>query len=345
MNNLTIHVAQSLFESNKDDVLIREYGYEVFDLIPREKLGPLGRVNVTFEECIFAHNYGGIRALYRYYEYANTLWHFEIRNNRFVENQQSCVKLLLPRISRFAQRHDWANYTHSVNLRHNEFVRNRLFEVSIDGYYAHINITKNVFMDNECRLGLVRFAGTEKDFFIYSNQIERNEANFVFDLDARSHADNDYDLISLVVENSIRNNRRPASPHWRANQAHYSTLREAAQLLVPNAPTSYAIALRGIQNCSINKNILENVGEHGFDYELVGAMLTNTLNSSIDATQNWWGTSNANAIAERIFDLNEWNNHALVRFVPFIANLIDYSLSIAKPEISINQKGKLLSLN
>lgn len=60
MNNLTIHVANSLFESNKDDLLIREYGYEVFDLIPREKFGPLGRVNVTFEECIFLYNYGGI---------------------------------------------------------------------------------------------------------------------------------------------------------------------------------------------------------------------------------------------------------------------------------------------
>lgn len=340
-----MHVASSLFESNKDDVLIREYGYEVFDLIPREKLGPLGRVNVTFEECIFAYNYGGIRALYRYYEYANTLWHFEIRNNRFVDNRQSCVKLFLPRISRFAARNDWSNYTHSVNVRHNEFVGNRLFEVSIDGYYAQVNITKNLFTDNECRLGLVRLAGTRKDFFIYSNQIERNEGNFVFDLDARSHADNDYDLISLIVENSIRNNRRPGvSPHWRVNQSHYSTLREAAALLVPNAPTSYAIALRGIQNCSINKNILENVGENGFDYELVGAMQTNTLNSSIDATQNWWGTNNPNVIKERIFDLHEWNNHALVRFVPFIVNLIDYSLSTAKPEFSVNQKGTFFNL-
>jgi hypothetical protein len=159
-------------------------------------------------------------------------------------------------------------------------------------------------------------------------------------LDARSHADNDYDLISLLVENAIRNNKRPSSAHWRENQQHYSTMREAAGLLIPNAPTAYAIALRGIQNCSINKNILENVGENGLDYELVGAMSTNTLNSSIDATQNWWGTTNPNVIKDRIFDLHEWNNHALVAFVPFIANLLDFSLSIAKPIFSIHQQSK-----
>jgi hypothetical protein len=31
----------------------------MFDLIPSEKPGPLGRVNVTFEECIFRNNFGG----------------------------------------------------------------------------------------------------------------------------------------------------------------------------------------------------------------------------------------------------------------------------------------------
>lgn len=56
---MTFHVANSLFESNKDDLLINEYGYEMFDLIPSEKPGPLGRVNVTFEECIFINNFGG----------------------------------------------------------------------------------------------------------------------------------------------------------------------------------------------------------------------------------------------------------------------------------------------
>lgn len=265
--------------------------------------------------------------MYRYYEYANTVWHFEIRNNRFVDNKQGCLRLLLPRLYRFAVKNNWENTTHSVNIRNNEFVSNSLFEMSIDGYYAQVNITKNLFIENKCRIGMVKFAGTEKDFFIYSNQIERNEANYLFDLEASSHADNDLDITSLIVENAIRKNFKPTG-------AIMARHRDAAQLFVSNAPSSYAIAIRGVQNCTINKNELEN---EAFDFELVGAMTTNTLNSTIDATQNWWGTYDPNMIAHRIFDLHEWNNHALVKFVPFISNKIDYSLSKLPPSMNVFQ--------
>ena len=49
----------SLFESSKDDVIISETGYQIHDLVPSVKLGPLGKINVTFEGCIFKNNYGG----------------------------------------------------------------------------------------------------------------------------------------------------------------------------------------------------------------------------------------------------------------------------------------------
>ena len=51
----------TLFESNKDDVLVNEVGYQLYDLVPSVKKGPLGRINVTFEQCIFNNNYGGKR--------------------------------------------------------------------------------------------------------------------------------------------------------------------------------------------------------------------------------------------------------------------------------------------
>ena len=103
-------------------------------------------------------------------------------------------------------------------------------------------------------------------------------------------------------------------------------------LYVPNAPISYAVALRGIQNCSFHRNFFEN---DMFDYEFVGAMTTNTLNSTIDATLNWWGTYNATLAKQRIFDINEWNSHALVNFVPYTSNKIDYALSYARPQSSV----------
>lgn len=231
---------------------------------------------------------------------------------------------------RFAIRNEWENTSHSLNLRNNEFASNDLFEISLDGYYAQVNITKNLFYENDCRLGLVKFSGTEKDFFIYNNKIERNRASFIFDLEAKSHAHNDFDYPSLLVENEIVRNVKLV-------QNIYTTL-----LHGENSPTSYTIALRGIQNCTINKNLFEN---DMFDYELVGALQTNTLNSTIDASLNWWGTADPNIIKKRIFDLHEWNNHALVNFIPYYADKIDFSLSRRAPEFSVfeNQNENILS--
>jgi hypothetical protein len=325
VNNMSVHRMHSLGgESNKDDLLVSESGYQLFDIMPRGKFGPLGRVNLTFEQNIMRDNYGGIRALYRYYEYANTLWHLEIRNNRFYQNQQSFLRVLFPRIDRRAVKLIWENVTHTMNVRSNEFSANRLFEIAVDGYYAQINVTKNLFADNECKAGLVKFTGTEKDFFIYANEIVRNEANFILDLEAHAHADNDLDITSLIVDNVIEQNRRPARARPRADLYYY----HASALFMPNAPTSYTIALRGIQNASISRNILEN---YMFDYELVGGMRANTLNSTVDATQNWWGVVNATAAKARIFDFFQWNNHAIVNFVPFYADRRAFSLSWLRP--------------
>lgn len=322
----------SLNEPSRDDLLISESGYQMYDLIPSVKFGPIGRINVTLEQSVLVNNYGGIRALYRYHEYSNTLWHYEIRNNKFSQNKQSVLRLLLPRIYRFAVRgRDWANVSHSVNLRSNEFSLNSLFEISIDGYYAQMNITKNLFYENECRIGLFKVSGTEKDFFIYDNHVERNVADFLFEMEAKSHADNAFDLRSLFADNIIQNNIKPLSQIQirRFNEEmQLRSMRDVGSLFIANAPNSYAIAIRGIQNCSFSRNILDN---KQFDYELIGAMSTNTLNSTVDATLNWWGSSNATLVKQRIFDMNEWNNHALVTFVPYCVNRHCEALSRAKP--------------
>ena len=201
-----------------------------------------------------------------------------------------------------------------------------------------------MFIDNTCRIGMVKMSGTEKDLYIYRNQIERNEANYIFDLEAESHSDNDIDYESLFVDNTIEQNRKPTlSSNIRNfnsfNSYDDSSMRDAANLFIQNSPSSYTVALRGVQNCSFHRNTFEN---DMFDYEFVGAMTTNTLNSTIDATVNYWGTSNSTLVKKRIFDIHEWNNHALVNFVPYTANKIDYSLSRAQPELSVIQEDNIL---
>lgn len=320
----------SLSESNKDDSLIAESGYQIYDLVPNVKKGPLSRINITFENSIFENNFGGIRSIYRYHEYSNSIFNYEIRNNKFTSNQQSILKIFLPRLYRFAIKKHFQNLTHTINIRNNQFSSNSLFSLTIDGYYAQINMTKNLFTENQCRLGLIKFAGSEKHFFIYSNRIYNNIASFIFDLEAKSHADNHYDYPSYVVENEIYSNSKPQ---------FFVQSRDLSQLLIPNYPFSYTIALRGIQNCTINKNFLEN--SH-FDYELVGGLATNTLNTSIDASYNYWGSSDSNVVSERIFDFKNWNDHAIVNFLPFISDKIQYSLSKRAPDENIFRSENVL---
>lgn len=311
---MTFHELNSISESNKDDLLIAESGYQIYDLVPNVKRGPLSRINITFENCICELNYGGIRSIYRYHEYSNSIFNYEIRNNKFSNNYQSMLRVFLPRTYRFASKKDHHNLSHTLNIRNNQFSFNSLFALSIDGYYAQINITKNQFNDNQCRVGLVKMSGSEKHFFIYSNRVYSNTASFIFDLEAVSHADSSLDHPSLLVENEIDSNVKPQL---------LIESRDLSKLLVANYPQSYTIALRGVQNCTINKNVLHNE----FDYELVAALTTNTLNTSVDASYNYWGSSDSNVVTDKIFDFKNWNNHAIVNYLPFISDKVHYSLS------------------
>ncbi len=52
-------MSRSIFDSSKDDLLVSELGYQINDLVPSVKVGPFGRVNITFDDCLFRNNYGG----------------------------------------------------------------------------------------------------------------------------------------------------------------------------------------------------------------------------------------------------------------------------------------------
>ena len=213
-------------------------------------------------------------------------------------------------------------------IRNNVFTSNQNFQIIIDGYTVQLNITKNLITENSSPIGLIKLSGTEKNFFIYNNRIEENEASYIFDIEANSQADNDLDIESLIVDNTIQNNRVQRSPRSQGSP------RDAAALFVHNSPSTYTIALRGLQNFTINRNILIN---RHFDYEFVGAMSTSCLNSTINSLYNYWGTDNSTLVKQRIFDMHEWNNHALVNFVPFCTDKYCESLSRAYPDYSILQ--------
>ena len=65
-SNLTIHVRHSVTSDDTltssgmyDNALLSEAGFDMYDLVPSVKMGPIGRINVTFHDCIITQNYGG----------------------------------------------------------------------------------------------------------------------------------------------------------------------------------------------------------------------------------------------------------------------------------------------
>ena len=80
------------------------------------------------------------------------------------------------------------NYTHSVFVSHSQFRANRRFAVVVDGHFARVNVTDNVFESNDCRPGLLALRGMEKEMHVLRNEMRRNTGDFMveFDMDSQS---------------------------------------------------------------------------------------------------------------------------------------------------------------
>ncbi|CAF2567373.1 unnamed protein product [Rotaria sp. Silwood2] len=52
---------------------------------------------------------------------------------------------------------------------------------------------------------------------------------------------------------------------------------------------------------------------------MYNALLTDTINTTLDATINWWGSDVGQAIQNRILDFTKRSDHAYVKWNPFLA--------------------------
>jgi hypothetical protein len=81
-------------------------------------------------------------------------------------------------------------------------------------------------------------------------------------------------------------------------------------LQVYNKP-SCVIGFHGIQKVNVNRNLF---GNNILDYELVAGIRTAKLNTAINVVENWWGSRTVSDIKKKIFDFDDWNNHAIATF-------------------------------
>lgn len=85
---------------------------------------------------------------------SNNLFHYILQDDTFERNKAGGFDVSLPYVWQYNE-----NFTHSVYMNNITWRENKDFGISIDGHYATVNITKNLFTNNNCKLGLISIKG------------------------------------------------------------------------------------------------------------------------------------------------------------------------------------------
>ena len=203
------------------------------------------------------------------------------------------------------------NYTHTVYVADCEWRGNRQFGVHVGGHFARVNVTDNIFEDNEAHPGVLSLRGMEKEMFILRNTMRRNTGSFVVEFDMDSQSEILGEVSAYFSRNVIKDNGHP--PHRRSSSSSLTS----SSSMNPHVAASYAVAMRGVQKVNMTDNLLSN-GGGAMDYELLAAIRTARLDNFVNVQRNYWGTAELEQIRERIFDFDDWNSYAIARFRPYL---------------------------
>lgn len=289
----------------------------------------ISEVTIHLNNSLVISNGRGIRQYSKDLRSSNNLFHYVIQATTFEDNLYGGLEISLPYVWQYNE-----NFTHSLYLGNDTWIRNKNFGVHLSGHFAVVNITGNLFKENECVTGLIGFRGMEKKFKIDGNQISNNNGRYLVEFRADSLSEILGEVHAIFAYNKLTNNRYEAvrRPIIDARGVRINKYEE-------NGPTC-VIGFGGIQKVRIYRNIF---ADNNMQYDLIAGIKSARLKNFLDATENWWGSTDTNYILSRIFDFDDWNNHAEVIFRPFLLeNNIDGSLSLALNErrkIDINNLG------
>lgn len=280
----------------------------------------VGAIAYFIRNSKIMYNEKGIHAEHNHVDFANNVWKWNISRVQFQHNQNGGFEIELPRVNDILERQ-----FHAVEVTQCELHDNDNFAFGVDGYFAIVRIYQNSFYNNRCVRGVVRLTGMEKDLYFSYNRIENNYGKYAVDFDLRGHSEYSEKVAGTFAFNTIVNNR---------NQ-FISTAIGTTQ-----TPTTYAVAIRGVQNITANRNIFDNPR---LQYELVAGITSLGIENTLVVKENYWGTTNQYTIKQRIFDFDDWNNFAIAEFFPFLtASNVQGSVSTGqevKIELDINHLG------
>ena len=255
----------------------------------------VGAIAYFIYNAKFLYNQKGIHAEHNHVDFANNVWKWNVSFVHIKHNLNGGFEIELPRVNDILERQ-----FHSVEIRESELTDNNNFGFGVDGYYAVVRIFKNTIQNNNCLRGVVRLVGMEKELYFGWNRIANNQGKYAVDLDLKAHSEYSEQVNGTFEFNTIVDNTHP-----------FITMAEGTTQM----PTTYAVAIRGVQNITANRNLLNNPR---LQYELVAGITALKLENTLDVKENYWGTTGQYEIRKRIFDFDDWNNFAIAEFFPFL---------------------------
>lgn len=294
---LDCHISHNTEEA----ILVRSPYWDIYHSNLSEVTFMINRTNIV-------ENGKGIRQFSRDLRSSNNLFHWILQDNTIELNKGSGFDVSLPYVWQYNE-----NFTHTLFFDNNTWRSNQQFAFIIDGHFAKLNVTNNVFVDNNCKNGLISIRGMEKQMKIMKNRIERNTGKYMVEFTADSQSEILGEVDARFQLNEVKRNKDGFINFRSINQ-------------VSGIP-SFVLGFQGIQKVNVNRNLF---GNNSMLYELVAGIRTAKINNYVNVQENWWGTNDVTVIKKRLFDFDDWNNHALGKFRPYLVeDAFDSSLSVS----------------
>ncbi|CAG2056497.1 unnamed protein product [Timema podura] len=238
---------------------------------------------ITFmiNDSLITDNGEGIHQFSRDLRNSNNLFHWILQSTTLERNAAGGLDVSLPYVWQYNE-----NFTHSLYLTNNTFRNNKEFSFIVDGHFALVNLTSNVFDANQCKTGLISIRGMEKKMRIDNNRLENNLGKFMVEFRADSQSEILGVVFAKFMYNVVKNNRFGLPSFNRG-------------FLQVSATPTFVLGFNGIQKVSVNRN---RFGNNALDYELVAGVRTAKINNAVDVKENWWGSADITEIKKRIFD-------------------------------------------
>ncbi|XP_070163334.1 protein bark beetle [Polyergus mexicanus] len=255
----------------------------------------LSEISIHINNSLITDNGKAIHQFSRDARHSNNLFHWIMQDSTIERNRGGGFEVLLPDVWQYNE-----NFTHSLYFGNNTWRNNEQFGFVIDGHFAYLNISYNHFDSNRCKTGLLSVRGMEKKIRINNNRIDGNSGAYMIEFRADSQSEILGDVDARFYYNEIKRNT-------------YDLVGMRPRQIFDDP--SYVVGFHGIQKVLVNRNLF---GDNSLDYELLAGIRTAKINNEVNVMENWWGTDNDTNIRQRIFDFDDWNDHAVANYRPYL---------------------------